>query len=62
MLRFFRTIRKKIIDEDNARKYLLYAIGEILLVVMMNNCPVRDYLSVETSRTTTTLCAVRYSI
>jgi len=34
MLKFFRTIRKKLIEEDNVRKYLLYAIGEILLVVI----------------------------
>ena len=34
MLKFFRTIRKKLLEEDNARKYLLYAIGEILLVVI----------------------------
>jgi len=34
MIRFFRTIRKKLIEEDNVRKYLLYAIGEILLVVI----------------------------
>ncbi len=34
MLKFFRTIRKKLIDEGNVRKYLLYAIGEILLVVI----------------------------
>lgn len=34
MLRFFRTIRKKLIEEDNVKKYLLYAIGEILLVVI----------------------------
>ncbi len=34
MLKFFRTIRKKFIEEDNVRKYLLYAIGEILLVVI----------------------------
>jgi len=41
MLRFFRIIRKKLIEEDNVRKpaspagrYLLYAIGEILLVVI----------------------------
>jgi len=34
MLRFFRTIRKKLIEQDNVRKYLLYAIGEILLVVI----------------------------
>lgn len=34
MLKFFRTIRKKLIEEDNIRKYLVYAIGEILLVVI----------------------------
>lgn len=34
MLRFFRNIRKKMIEEDNVRKYLPYAIGEILLVVI----------------------------
>ena len=34
MLKFFRHIRKKLIEEDNVRKYLLYAIGEILLVVI----------------------------
>jgi hypothetical protein len=34
MLKFFRTIRKKLIEEDNVRKYLLYAVGEILLVVI----------------------------
>lgn len=34
MLKFFRTIRKKLIDQDKVRKYLLYALGEILLVVI----------------------------
>jgi hypothetical protein len=34
MLKFFRTIRKKLIGQDNVRKYLLYAVGEILLVVI----------------------------
>lgn len=34
MIKFFRTIRKKLIEEDNVRKYLVYAIGEILLVVI----------------------------
>lgn len=34
MLRFFRTIRKKIIEQDNVRKYLWYALGEILLVMI----------------------------
>jgi len=34
MIRFFRMIRKKLIEQENIRKYLLYAIGEILLVVI----------------------------
>lgn len=38
MLKFFRTLRKKLIDQDNVRKavgsYLKYAIGKILLVVI----------------------------
>jgi hypothetical protein len=34
MLTFFRKIRKSIIDSSSARKYLLYAIGEIALVVI----------------------------
>lgn len=34
MIKFFRTIHKKMIEEDIIRKYLLYAIGEILLVVI----------------------------
>jgi|AntRauTorckE6833_2_1112554.scaffolds.fasta_scaffold03766_7 hypothetical protein len=34
MLKFFRTIRKNLIEQDTVRKYLLYAIGEILLVVI----------------------------
>ncbi|GGE01984.1 DUF6090 family protein [Planktosalinus lacus] len=34
MIKFFRKIRKKLIEEDNVRKYLLYAIGEIVLVVI----------------------------
>lgn len=45
MITFFKRIRKKLIEEDNVRKYLLYAIGEILLVVVgilialqVNNC------------------------
>ena len=34
MLRFFRRIRQKLIDSGSITKYLLYAIGEILLVVI----------------------------
>ncbi|NBC05343.1 MAG: hypothetical protein GVY20_16790 [Bacteroidetes bacterium] len=34
MLRFFRHIRKKLMEQNKVRTYLLYAIGEILLVVI----------------------------
>lgn len=34
MLKFFRRIRRKLIDEGNLKRYLIYAIGEILLVVI----------------------------
>ena len=41
MLRFFLAIRKKLIEQENIRKYLLYALGEILLVVIGILRPVR---------------------
>ena len=34
MLRFFRTLRQRLLAENRFRKYLLYAIGEIVLVVI----------------------------
>lgn len=34
VLRYFRIIRKKFIEEDKVRTYLLYAVGEILLAVI----------------------------
>lgn len=34
MLKFFRNIRKKLAAENKAAKYLRYAIGEILLIVL----------------------------
>ena len=34
MLTFFRRIRKGLLGSGQARKYLLYAIGEIALVVI----------------------------
>jgi len=34
MIKFFRKIRKKLLTENNFSKYLLYAIGEIFLVVI----------------------------
>ena len=34
MLKYFRKIRQRLIDESNLKSYLLYAIGEILLVMI----------------------------
>ena len=34
MLRFFRQIRQRLLTENRFSKYLLYAVGEILLVVI----------------------------
>ena len=34
MLSFFRRIRKSLVDSASAKKYLLYAFGEIALVVI----------------------------
>jgi len=62
MLRFSRTIRKKLIEKDKIRTYLFYAIGEILLVVIGIFCPVRDYISVEIKRAKTNHRAVRSKI
>jgi hypothetical protein len=34
MIKFFRKIRQKMLSENKVRQYLLYAIGEIILVVI----------------------------
>ena len=34
MIKFFRRIRRKLIAEGNLKRYLIYALGEILLVVI----------------------------
>ena len=34
MLQFFRKIRRKLLQEGSFRQYMLYAIGEILLVMV----------------------------
>ncbi len=34
MLRFFRTLRRKLLEEDKVRTYFWYAIGEVFLVVI----------------------------
>ena len=34
MLRFFRNIRRKLLDKTSMKKYTIYAIGEIFLVMM----------------------------
>lgn len=34
MIKFFRKIRQKLINQNRVRKYLIYAIGEIILVMI----------------------------
>jgi hypothetical protein len=34
MIKFFRKIRQKMLTENKLSKYVIYAIGEILLVVI----------------------------
>ena len=34
MIKFFRHIRQSMINQNRTKKYLLYAIGEIILVVI----------------------------
>lgn len=34
MLRFFRTLRRKFLEESHIRKYIWYALGEIMLVMI----------------------------
>ena len=34
MLKLFRTIRRKLIEEGNLKRYLIYAVGEITLIII----------------------------
>jgi hypothetical protein len=34
MIKFFRKVRQQLLEENNLKKYLVYAIGEIILVVV----------------------------
>jgi len=68
MLRFFRSIRKKMIEyhpKDQTgnifRRHILYADDQILLVLRIF-CPVSDKMSVETMDNLKTRRAVRYVI
>ncbi|PKP10191.1 MAG: hypothetical protein CVU08_13820 [Bacteroidetes bacterium HGW-Bacteroidetes-3] len=44
MIKLFRNIRKKLLEQGKTANYLKYAIGEIVLVVIYKTilCPVRD--------------------
>lgn len=54
MIKFFRNVRQKLLSENNFSKYLIYAIGEIILVVIgilialqINNWNEKEKLKVE---------------
>ena len=48
MIKLFRNIRQKLIEQGKTSNYLKYAIGEIVLVAINKKalCPVRDTLLV----------------
>lgn len=50
MLRFFRILRRKLIEESKIRQYIWYAIGEILLVAIGILIAVQVNISLEESR------------
>jgi hypothetical protein len=54
MLRFFRTIHRKLIKQNNCPKYSLYAIGKIVLPVP-THLPVYDRASEHPGRYRITL-------
>lgn len=54
MIKFFRKIRQRLLTENKFSKYLLYAIGEIILVVIgiliainINNTNEANYFSIK---------------
>ncbi len=66
MIKFFRKIRQKLLSENQFSKYLIYAIGEIVLVVIgiliaisINN---RNELSKSRSSTLNNLREVKYDL
>jgi len=63
MLKFFRTIRNKFIEQDNVLIYLHYTVGEFLqtLIGISESRPVRDEIWVEMKSASIPLCR-RYSI
>ncbi|PKP13030.1 MAG: hypothetical protein CVU08_07465 [Bacteroidetes bacterium HGW-Bacteroidetes-3] len=48
MIKLFRNIRKKLLEQGKIANYFKYAIGEIVLVVIGKTilCPVRDSIRV----------------
>jgi hypothetical protein len=45
MLKLFRRIRAKLLGEGDLRRYLLYAVGEILLNHLKHRLPYHDSLA-----------------
>ncbi len=47
MLKFFRKIRQKLLQQNKIGNYLKYAFGEIQFLIMLIISPVRDFIWVE---------------
>ena len=48
MIKFFRHIRQRLLSENKFTRYLVYAIGEIILVVIGILFALRDLLTAMT--------------
>ena len=50
MIGYLRKIRQKLIEENRVTRYIVYALGEILLVVIGKSSPFRDWIWVEENK------------
>lgn len=56
MISLFRKIRRKLLSQNRITRYISYALGEIFIVVIGNNSPVRDLIWVEKEFTKANPC------
>jgi len=47
MISLFRKIRQKLLSQNQVTRYLVYAIGEIVIVVIWKSSPFMDSILVE---------------
>jgi hypothetical protein len=50
MISFFRKIRQSLLTENKVTRYLIYVLGEIILVLIWKSSPFRDLIRVEQTK------------